>query len=132
MGKKVVVAKPGLDGHDRQAKVIARVLRDNGYDVVYTGIRQTPSQIAQTVLQESADVVVLNNLSGAHMELFPETVRRIRDLGLSPFIIGTGVIPPDDQEKLLQEGLNVVFGPGTPPQRIVEAIKKWEETCQQS
>ena len=127
MGRKVVVAKPGLDGHDRQAKVIARVLKDNGYDVVYTGIRQTPSQIAQTVLQESAEVVVLNKLSGAHLELFHETAKKIRELGLNPFIIGTGVIPPEDQEELLKKGLDVVFGPGTPPQTIVEAIKKWEQ-----
>jgi len=80
MGRKVVVAKPGLDGHDRQAKVIARVLKDNGYDVVYTGIRQTPSQIAQTVLQESAEVVVLNNLSGAHLELFLKRLRKYVNL----------------------------------------------------
>ncbi|NPV88800.1 cobalamin B12-binding domain-containing protein [Coprothermobacteraceae bacterium] len=128
MSLKVIVAKPGLDGHDRQAKIIARTLKDHGYDVVYTGIRQTPSQIAQTALQESADVVILNCLSGAHMELFPETARRVRELGLAPLIIGTGVIPDDDAEELVKMGIDIVFGPGTSPLRVIEAIKTWEQS----
>jgi methylmalonyl-CoA mutase C-terminal domain/subunit len=117
---RVLVAKPGLDGHDRGAKVIARGLRDAGFEVVYLGLRLTPEQIAEAAVQEDVDVVGLSCLSGAHMALFPETVRRIREKGGGEvLIVGGGIIPNKDVDDLRRTGLAQVFGPGTPIKDIV-------------
>jgi len=121
---RVLVAKPGLDGHDRGAKVIARGLRDAGFEVVYLGLRLTPEQIAEAAIQEDVDVVGLSCLSGAHMALFPETVRRIREKGGGEIlVVGGGIIPDRDAEGLKQAGLAQVFGPGTPISDIVSFIR---------
>lgn len=121
---RVLVAKPGLDGHDRGAKVIARALRDAGMEVIYTGIRQTPQMIAEAAAQEDVDVVGLSILSGAHMELFPEIVRRLKEKGMEDVIvIAGGIIPEEDREPLLRSGVRAVFGPGTSTQEIIQSIK---------
>jgi len=122
---RVLVAKPGLDGHDRGAKVVARSLADAGMEVIYTGIRQTPEQIANTAVQEDVDVVGLSILSGAHNTLFPRVVDLLQKKGRGDIIvIGGGIIPPDDAKKLKEHGIAEVFGPGTDTQRIVEFVKK--------
>lgn len=121
---KVLVAKPGLDGHDRGAKVIARALRDAGMEVVYTGLRQTPEQIAQAALQEDADVVALSVLSGAHMHLFPRIVQLLREEGLDDvLVIGGGVIPQEDIPALQAAGVAAIFTPGASISGIVEYIE---------
>ncbi|MFC1999827.1 cobalamin B12-binding domain-containing protein [Chloroflexota bacterium] len=121
----MLVAKPGLDGHDRGAKVVARALRDAGMEVIYTGIRQTPEMIADTALQEDVDVVGLSILSGAHMELFPLVLDQLRERGLTDVIvIAGGVIQDDDHPALRQMGIKEIFGPGTPTQNIADFIKK--------
>ena len=121
---KVLVAKPGLDGHDRGAKVIARALRDAGMEVVYTGLRQTPEQIAQAALQEDADVVALSILSGAHMHLFPRVVQLLRAAGLNDaLVIGGGVIPQEDIPALQAAGVAAIFTPGASIASIVEFIE---------
>ena len=125
-GKKirVVVAKPGLDGHDRGAKVIARALRDAGLEVVYTGIRQTPEQIVAAVLQEDAQVLCLSILSGAHNHLFPQIMDRVRSEGLDDLVVlGGGIIPEEDVAGLKEAGIQEVFGPGTPTGDIVQFIE---------
>ena len=122
---RVLVAKPGLDGHDRGAKVVARSLADAGMEVIYTGIRQTPEQIANTAVQEDVDVVGLSILSGAHNTLFPRVVDLLHKKGRADIIvIGGGIIPPDDAKKLKEHGVAEVFGPGTDTQRIVEFVRK--------
>ncbi len=121
---RVLVAKPGLDGHDRGAKVIARALRDAGMEVIYTGLRQTPEQIAEAAVQEDVDVVALSCLSGAHMTLFPRVVDLIREEGLQDvLILGGGTIPPDDAEDLKKRGIAEVYGPGTLTDVIVGYIR---------
>jgi len=121
----MLVAKPGLDGHDRGAKVVARALRDAGMEVIYTGIRQTPEMIADTALQEDVDVVGLSILSGAHMELFPLVIDQLRERGLTDVIvIAGGVIQDDDHPALRQMGVKEIFGPGTPTKNIADFIKK--------
>jgi len=121
----MLVAKPGLDGHDRGAKVVARALRDAGMEVIYTGIRQTPEMIADTALQEDVDVVGLSILSGSHMELFPLVLDQLRERGLTDVIvIAGGVIQDDDHPALRQMGIKEIFGPGTPTQNIADFIKK--------
>ena len=123
---RVVVAKPGLDGHDRGAKTITRALRDHGFEVIYTGLHQTPEQIAETALQEDVDVVGLSLLSGAHLTLFPRVMEelRARDLG-DILIFGGGVIPDADARTLKEQGVGQVFGPGS----SLKAICAWlEET----
>jgi len=123
---RVVVAKPGLDGHDRGAKVITRALRDHGFEVIYTGLHQTPEQIAETALQEDVDAVGLSLLSGAHLTLFPRVMEelRARDLG-DILIFGGGVIPDADARTLKEQGVGQVFGPGS----SLKAICAWlEET----
>ncbi len=121
---RVIVAKPGLDGHDRGAKVIARALRDAGMEVIYTGLRQTPEQIVQAALQEDADVVALSILSGAHNHLFPRVVELLREKGADDILVfGGGVIPEDDIPFLKSKGIAEVFGPGTPTQTTVDFIK---------
>ena len=122
---RVLVAKPGLDGHDRGAKIIARVLADAGMEVVYLGIRQTPEQIASTAIQEDVDVVGLSILSGAHDTLFPKVVDLLRKRGRGDIpVIGGGIIPPEDARKLKEYGIAEIFGPGTDTRDIVAFIKK--------
>ena len=121
---KVLVAKPGLDGHDRGAKVVARALRDAGFEVVYTGLRQTPEQIAEAAVQEDVDVVAMSILSGAHPHLFPAVVNLVREKGLKDaLIIGGGVIPESDIPALNEAGSAEVFTPGTPTGKVVDFIK---------
>ena len=122
---RVLVAKPGLDGHDRGAKIIARALRDAGMEVIYTGIRQTPAMIVEVALQEDVDVIGLSILSGAHMELFPQIVEGLRanDMGDVPVIAG-GIIPESDRRSLEEIGVRAIFGPGTPTTEIVEFVRK--------
>ncbi|WP_025642452.1 cobalamin B12-binding domain-containing protein [Schnuerera ultunensis] len=126
MGKsiRVLVAKPGLDGHDRGAKVIARALRDAGMEVIYTGLRQTPEQIVQAAIQEDVDVVAMSILSGAHNHLFPKVVNLLKEEGVDDMlIIGGGVIPDDDIPKLKEAGIEAIFTPGTPTTEVIEYIK---------
>lgn len=121
---RVLVAKPGLDGHDRGAKVIARALRDAGMEVIYTGIRQTPEQIAATAIQEGVDVVGLSCLSGAHNQLFPEVVKLLREKrGDDILIVCGGIIPYDDIPLLKEAGIREVFQPGTTTEEIITFIK---------
>lgn len=126
MGKsiRVLVAKPGLDGHDRGAKVIARALRDAGMEVIYTGLRQTPEQIVQAAIQEDVDVVAMSILSGAHNHLFPKVVNLLKEEGVDDMlIIGGGVIPDDDIPKLKEAGVEAIFTPGTPTAEVIEYIR---------
>ena len=121
---RVLIAKPGLDGHDRGAKVIARALRDGGMEVIYSGIRQTPEQIAATAMQEGVDVVGLSCLSGAHNQLFPQVVKLLRDQGGDDIlVIGGGIIPYDDIPALKKAGIEAVFQPGTPTDEIISFIQ---------
>lgn len=121
---KIIIAKPGLDGHDRGAKVVARALRDAGYEVVYTGIRQTPEMIAETALQEDANMVGLSILSGAHMELFPRIVEELRKRGMDDVILfAGGIIPDEDRPRLLEIGFTGLFGPGASTLDIIEWVK---------
>jgi methylmalonyl-CoA mutase C-terminal domain/subunit len=122
---KVLVAKPGLDGHDRGAKVVARALRDAGMEVIYTGIRQTPEMIVEAALQEDVDVVGLSCLSGAHMELFSEVMAGLKQKGIdNVLVVAGGIIPEEDIEALQKIGIKAIFGSGTPTSEIVESIKK--------
>ena len=121
---RVLVAKPGLDGHDRGAKVVARALRVAGFEVIYTGLRQTPEQIAEAALQEDVNVVAMSILSGAHPHLFPKVVNLVREKGMDDvLIIGGGVIPETDIPALKEAGVAEVFTPGTPTSAIVDFIK---------
>jgi methylmalonyl-CoA mutase C-terminal domain/subunit len=120
---RILVAKPGLDGHDRGAKVVARALRDAGFEVIYTGLRQTPEQIAEAALQEDVNVIALSLLSGAHNHLFPRIVELIRSKGMTDvLIIGGGVIPDSDIPSLKAAGIAEVFTPGTSTVTIIEYI----------
>ncbi len=122
---RVLVAKPGLDGHDRGAKVVARALRDAGMEVIYTGIRQTPEMIVQAAVQEDVDVIGLSILSGAHLELFPLVMEGLRKKGRDDaLVIAGGIIPEDDIPTLQQVGIKAVFGPGTPTGDIIKFIQK--------
>jgi len=122
---RALVAKPGLDGHDRGAKVIARALRDAGIEVIYTGLRQTPEQIVTAALQEDIDVMLLSILSGAHNHLFPSIMRGLKEKGLSNIlVIGGGVIPQEDIVNLKQAGIAEIFGPGTSTETIISFIKE--------
>jgi methylmalonyl-CoA mutase C-terminal domain/subunit len=121
---RVVVAKPGLDGHDRGAKIIARALRDAGMEVIYTGLHQTPEQIVATVIQEDADAVGLSILSGAHMTLVPRIVELLRGEGVEDVIVTVGgTIPSDDIPELKELGVAAVFTPGAPTSEIIDFIK---------
>jgi methylmalonyl-CoA mutase, C-terminal domain len=121
---RVVVAKPGLDGHDRGAKVVARALRDAGMEVIYTGLRQTPEAILQTCLQEDADVLCLSSLSGAHDYLFPKVAQLFKEKGMDDvLILGGGIVPEEDVRKLKESGIEEIFGPGTRTDDIVEYIR---------
>lgn len=122
---RVLVAKLGLDGHDRGAKIIARMLRDNGMEVIYTGIRQTPSMVTRAALEEDVDLIGISILSGAHMDLIPLLFQELEENSLSdiPVIVG-GIIPDQDRSKLLEMGVAEVFGPGTSSSEIIEFLKK--------
>lgn len=122
---RVLVAKPGLDGHDRGAKVIARAMRDAGMEVIYTGLRQTPEAISEAAVQEDVDVVALSLLSGAHMTLMPKVVELLKAKGADDIVVlGGGVIPPDDAAVLKTQGVKEIFGPGTTTTEIVEFVRK--------
>ena len=122
---RVLVAKPGLDGHDRGAKVVARALRDAGFEVIYTGLRQTPEQIAEAALQGDVNVIAMSILSGAHGHLFPKVVNLVREKGMNDvLIIGGGVIPETDIPALKEAGIAEVFTPGTPTTDVVKFIKE--------
>ena len=121
---KIIIAKLGLDGHDRGAKVIARALAEAGFEVVYTGIRQTPSQVVETAIQEDAKLIGVSILSGSHMELVGELMKIIKERGVDiPVLVG-GIIPPEDKEALLKMGVAAVYGPGTPLREIIDIVKK--------
>jgi methylmalonyl-CoA mutase, C-terminal domain len=121
---RVVVAKPGLDGHDRGAKVVARALRDAGMEVIYTGLHQTPEQIVAAVVQEDADAVGLSIHSGAHMTLFPRVVELLRERGADDVLVfGGGIIPREDITLLKEQGVAEIFTPGTPTAKIVEWLR---------
>lgn len=122
---RVLVAKPGLDGHDRGAKVVARALRDAGMEVIYTGIRQTPEMIVEVAMQEDVDVIGLSSLSGAHLELFTEVMKRLKEKDMGDVaVVAGGIIPEDDIPSLEAAGIRAIFGPGTPTPDIVAAIEK--------
>jgi len=121
---RVLIAKPGLDGHDRGAKVVARALRDAGMEVIYTGLRQTPTQIVEAALQEDVDVIGLSILSGAHLRLFPEILDLLKKEGLKDvLVLAGGIIPKDDIPKLTELGISMIYGPGTPTTEIIDFIK---------
>jgi methylmalonyl-CoA mutase C-terminal domain/subunit len=126
-GKKirVLIAKPGLDGHDRGAKVVARALRDAGMEVIYTGLRQTPEQIVETAIQEDADVIGLSILSGAHTHLFPKVMELLKENNIEDIIvIGGGVIPEEDIPDLKKMGIAEIFTPGTDTHNIIKFIQE--------
>jgi methylmalonyl-CoA mutase C-terminal domain/subunit len=123
---RVLVAKPGLDGHDRGAKVVAAALRDAGMEVIYTGLHQTPEMIATAAVQEDVDVVGLSILSGAHMTLFPRVRELLVEAGRDDVLItGGGIIPREDMDALQARGIGRLFGPGTSTQQLVEYIREW-------
>jgi methylmalonyl-CoA mutase C-terminal domain/subunit len=123
---RVLVAKPGLDGHDRGAKVVARALRDAGMEVIYTGLHQTPEMIVEAAIQEDVDVVGLSILSGAHMTLFPRVLQLLKERGADHVLLtGGGIIPQEDADKLGAMGVGRLFGPGTSTQDIADYIKSY-------
>lgn len=125
---RVLVAKPGLDGHDRGAKVVAAALRDAGMEVIYTGLHQTPEQIVEAAIQEDVDIVGLSILSGAHMTIFPRVIELLKAKGVDDVIVmGGGIIPDEDVEELKKRGVAELFGPGTPTTEIIEWIKQKTE-----
>jgi methylmalonyl-CoA mutase C-terminal domain/subunit len=118
---RVLIAKPGLDGHDRGAKIVARALRDAGMEVIYTGLHQTPEQIVETAIQEDVDFIGLSCLSGAHMTLFPRITNLLREKGADDIVVtGGGIIPEEDIPVLKKSGISAIFGPGTPLQEIID------------
>ena len=125
---RIVVAKPGLDGHDRGAKVVARALRDAGHEVIYTGLRRTSQQIVDTVRDEDARFLGLSSLSGAHAHLFPQVCQKLVEAGLDDVIgFGGGIIPQEDRPALHEAGIRAVFGPGTPTSEILDFIQQASE-----
>jgi methylmalonyl-CoA mutase C-terminal domain/subunit len=122
---RVLIAKPGLDSHDRGAKIVARALRDAGMEVIYTGLRQTPEQIVETALQEDVDVIGLSILSGAHTTLFPRIMKLINEKGLSDIMVfAGGIIPEEDVSEMKKLGVKEIFGPGTPTETLVKFVKE--------
>ena len=125
---RVLVAKPGLDGHDRGAKVVAAALRDAGMEVIYTGLHQTPEMIVAAAVQEDADVVGLSILSGAHMTLFPRVAALLKEAGRGDVLVtGGGIIPREDVEALEVQGVGRLFGPGTPTSELIGYIRSWAQ-----
>ena len=126
---RVLVAKPGLDGHDRGAKVVAAALRDAGMEVIYTGLHQTPEMIASAAVQEDVDVVGLSILSGAHMTLFPRVLELLREQGRDDVLLtGGGIIPREDMDELQRLGVGRLFGPGTSTAELIDYIREWFAT----
>lgn len=126
---RVLIAKPGLDGHDRGAKVVAAALRDAGMEVIYTGLHQTPEMIATAAVQEDVDVVGLSILSGAHMTLFPRVRELLAEMGRDDVLLtGGGIIPKEDIDELQRRGVGKLFGPGTPTSDLIEYIREWFAT----
>ncbi len=122
---RILMAKPGLDGHDRGVKVVARGLRDAGFEVIYTGLHQTPEMIAETAIQEDVDAVGMSILSGAHMVLIPETMRLLKEKGAGDILMfGGGIIPEEDKKELYKMGCGKLFGPGTEIREIVDFLKE--------
>ena len=122
---RILIAKPGLDGHDRGAKVVARALRDGGFEVIYTGIRQTPEMIVETALQEDVDCIGLSLLSGSHMTLFPKILDLLKEKKMADILIfAGGIIPNEDARKLRKTGIDKVFGPGSSTNEIVRYLKE--------
>src|SRR5258706_2876119 len=123
---RVLVAKPGLDGHDRGAKVVAAALRDSGMEVIYTGLHQSPAQIVEAAVQEDVDVVALSILSGAHMTLFPEVLELMKERGIGDRLLsGGGIVPPEDMETLARLGVGRLFGPRASTRDIAQYIRQW-------
>ena len=123
---RILIAKPGLDGHDRGAKVVARALTEAGYEVIYTGLHQEPDAIAQAALQEDVEVVGLSILSGAHMTLFPAVHNLLKKNGMGDVLLfGGGIVPPQDREALLKQGVGEIFGPGTDTRDIVKFLDQY-------
>jgi methylmalonyl-CoA mutase C-terminal domain/subunit len=128
---RILVAKPGLDGHDRGAKIIARALRDGGFEVIYTGLHQTPEMIAEAAVQEDVDAVGLSILSGAHMTLFPEVIRLLKEKGADDVtIFGGGIIPDEDARKLAEMGVKRIFTPGASTEDIIKWVSETVQTRQ--
>lgn len=127
---KVLIAKPGLDGHERGAKVLCRALRDAGMEVIYTGLRQTPEQIVNTVLQEDVDCLGLSILSGAHLPLMERITGLLKERELHPMVILGGIIPAEDFSELKALGVAAIFGPGTPTTEVIEFITRQVPNCQ--
>ena len=122
---KFLMAKPGLDGHDRGAKVVARSLRESGINVIYTGIRQTPDMIVKKAIEENVDVIGLSILSGAHMELFPKVIEGLREMGMDKvLVIAGGIIPETDRDEMKNMGVEEFFGPGTNTDDIIQYVRK--------
>jgi methylmalonyl-CoA mutase, C-terminal domain len=129
---RVLVAKPGLDGHDRGAKVVAAALRDAGMEIIYTGLHQTPEMIASAAIQEDVDVVGLSILSGAHMTLFPRVLALLREAGRDDILItGGGILPKEDMDELQRQGVGKLFGPGTSTAELISYIEEWFATREQ-
>ncbi len=123
---RVLVAKPGLDGHDRGAKVIAAAFRDAGFEVIYTGLHQTPEMIVNAAIQEDVDVVALSVLSGAHMTLFPRVIELLKEQGADQVLLtGGGIIPEEDMAALAKAGVGRLFGPGTSTSEAIEYVREW-------
>jgi methylmalonyl-CoA mutase, C-terminal domain len=126
---RILVAKPGLDGHDRGAKVIAAAFRDAGMEVIYTGLRQTPEMVVEAAIQEDVDVIALSILSGAHMTIFPAVYKLMKEKGLDDVLLtGGGIIPKEDMDTLSAMGVGRLFGPGTPTSLPIEYIREWVAT----
>ena len=126
---RIIMAKPGLDGHDRGIKVLASAYRDAGMEVIYLGLRQTPEMIVSAALQEDADVIALSSLNNAHMTIFPKVITLMDKKGLSDILLtGGGIIPKKDMESLYEIGAGKLFGPGTPVQNTIDYITEWVET----
>jgi methylmalonyl-CoA mutase C-terminal domain/subunit len=125
---RVLVAKPGLDGHDRGAKVIATAFRDAGFEVIYTGLHQTPEMIVDAAIQEDVDIVSISVLSGAHMTIFPRILELLKERGAADMhVIGGGIIPAEDAARLKELGVGAIFGPGTPTTEPIQYIRDWYE-----
>ncbi len=125
---RVLIAKPGLDGHDRGAKVVAAAMRDAGFEVIYAGLRQTPEMIVETAIQEDVDVIALSILSGAHMTIFPKVLELMKENGINDKLLtGGGIIPAEDIEKLQNMGVGKLFGPGASTRDAVQYVKEWYE-----